>query len=117
VCGMLIRSPPSTIASVAVAIESALGYRYRHVWTATLPLAALLVERLGGAAGVLLPGLLASLGEMAAVREKASWPALQATLGTVLRIMGPERVLAAMPLNLEVSQPGKTAVHPHPCRC
>jgi hypothetical protein len=78
--GMLTCSPPSTIASVAVAIESALGYRYRHVWTATLPLAALLVERLGGAAGVLLPGLLASLGEMAAVREKASWPALQVSV-------------------------------------
>ena len=30
-------------------------------------------------------------------------PALQATLGTVLRVMGPERVLAAMPLNLEAA--------------
>jgi hypothetical protein len=31
------------------------------------------VRRLGGAAGALLPELLAALGEMAAVREKASW--------------------------------------------
>jgi hypothetical protein len=38
-------APPSTLASVAVAIESSLGYRYRAVWPATLPLAALLVER------------------------------------------------------------------------
>jgi uncharacterized membrane protein YraQ (UPF0718 family) len=54
-----------------VAVESALGYRFRHVWSQTLPIAATLVERLGPASSVLLSGILTVLAEMAALREQA----------------------------------------------
>ncbi|KAK3283791.1 hypothetical protein CYMTET_8532 [Cymbomonas tetramitiformis] len=89
------------LQSVVVAVEAALGYRYRAAWPSVLPVASTLVERLGALSGMLLGGVLTALGELASAREPSSWPAVQTTFGVILRVMGPEHVLAALPLNLE----------------
>ena len=63
------------------------------------------MERLGPTSAIVVPGLLQALGEMANAREPSSWQALTATLGVLLRVAGPERVLSALPLNLQVNVP------------
>ena len=94
------RAAPAPLASVVSAAESMLGYRFRELWPVVLPVIAVFFERLGAAAGALLPGALAALAQMAAAQELSCRPALLATLGAAVRSAGPERVLAVLPLQL-----------------
>jgi ribosomal RNA-processing protein 12 len=97
------RAAPTPLSSIVAAVESMLGYRYREAWPAVLPVLAVLFERLGPAAGALLPGALSALAEMATATELSCRPALLATLGAALRSAGPERVLAVLPLQLDAA--------------
>ena len=91
------RPPP--LALCAASLESALGVRYQAAWPAALPVAAVMFERLGPAAGVVLAGTLTAMGEMAAAPGLSCRPALLLALGAALRHAGPERVMQVLPVD------------------
>jgi ribosomal RNA-processing protein 12 len=94
------RPPP--VVGVANALKASLGFRYRAAWPAALPVVAAAFDRLGAAAGPILGGCLEALGEMGAHAEGLACRAqLSATLSAAVRALGPEQVLAVLPLRLE----------------
>ena len=94
------RPPP--VVGVANALKASLGFRYRAAWPAALPVVATAFDRLGAAAGPILDGCLEALGEMGAHAEGLACRAqLSATLSAAVRALGPEQVLAVLPLRLE----------------
>lgn len=93
--------PPPAIG-VATALRQSLGFRYRAAWPVALPVVATAFDRLGAAGGPILGGCLKALGEMGAHAEGLQCRTqLSATLGAAVRALGPEQVLAVLPLRLE----------------
>ena len=94
------RPPP--VVGVAGALRASLGFRYRAAWPVALPVVAAAFDRLGAAAGPLLGGCLEALGEMGAHAEGLQCRAqLQLCLAAAVKALGPEQVLAVLPLRLE----------------
>ena len=94
------RPPP--VIGVAAALKASLGFRYRAAWPVSLPVVAAAFERLGAAAGAILGGCLEALGEMGAHAEGLACRAqLTQCLAAAVKALGPEQVLAVLPLRLE----------------
>ena len=94
------RPPP--VIGVASALKASLGFRYRAAWPVSLPVVAAAFERLGAAAGAILGGCLEALGEMGAHAEGLACRAqLTQCLAAAVKALGPEQVLAVLPLRLE----------------
>ena len=94
------RPPP--VIGVATALKQSLGFRYRAAWPVALPVVAQAFDRLGAAAGPILGRCLEALGEMGAHAEGLQCRAqLSACLSAAVRALGPEQVLAVLPLRLE----------------
>ena len=94
------RPPP--VVGVANALKASLGFRYRAAWPVALPVVAAAFDRLGAASGAILGGCIEALGEMGAHAEGlACRGQLTLCIGAAVRALGPEQVLAVLPLRLE----------------
>ncbi|KAL4855011.1 RRP12-like protein [Chlorella vulgaris] len=100
---------PPPLLSVLAALEASLGAHYQDAWGACLPVCAEMIEKLGGVGAPLATGLLEQIGELCAGGDDAAAAgavddslllAAQDALGAATRALGPETVLAALPLNL-----------------
>lgn len=95
-------SKPTTLMSVASSIESAIGFRYRGAWAVSIPVATCAFMRLGPASGPILAGTLNALGEMGEhASELMCKQQLQDCITAAIQAIGPEQVLASLPLKLE----------------
>ena len=95
-------SKPTTLMSVASSIESAIGFRYRGAWAVSIPVATCAFIRLGPASGPILAGTLNALGEMGEhASELMCKQQLQDCITAAIQAIGPEQVLASLPLKLE----------------
>lgn len=95
-------SKPTTLMSVASSIESAIGFRYRGAWAVSIPVATCAFMRLGPASGPILAGTLNALGEMGEhASELMCKQQLQDCITVAIQAIGPEQVLASLPLKLE----------------
>jgi len=97
------QNAPTPMQSVCIALESLLGVRYREAWPAVFPVMEVAFERLGPAAGVMLPGALTSLAHLAAQPLDDYAFQLRAALGAAVRAAGAERVCAVLPLDLDAA--------------
>lgn len=95
-------SKPTTLMSVASSIESAIGFRYRGAWAVSIPVATCAFMRLGPASGPIMAGTLNALGEMGEhASELMCKQQLQDCITAAIQAIGPEQVLASLPLKLE----------------
>jgi len=93
---------PTALMSVASSIESAIGFRYRGAWSASIPIATVAFVRLGPASGPILQGTLNALGEMGEhASELMCKQQLQDCITAAIQAIGPEQVLQSLPLKLE----------------
>lgn len=93
---------PTALMSVASSIESAIGFRYRGAWSASIPIATVAFTRLGPASGPILQGTLNALGEMGEhASELMCKQQLQDCITAAIQAIGPEQVLQSLPLKLE----------------
>ncbi|PSC74246.1 ARM repeat superfamily [Micractinium conductrix] len=102
-------APP--LLSVLACLEGSLGAHYQEAWDACLPVCAEMIEKLGAGGAPLAAGLLERIGELCAGGDEAAGEeqpvddalllAAQDALGAALRSLGPETVLATLPLNLQ----------------
>mmetsp|Transcript_28919 Transcript_28919/g.94534 ORF Transcript_28919/g.94534 Transcript_28919/m.94534 type:complete len:1369 (-) Transcript_28919:1378-5484(-) len=93
------RGAKTPIERVILAVESGLGHRYRDAWAVMLPVVAVLFERMGLPSCALLRGVLGALGEMGAARDLPCAVQLQQALGSAVRTVGVEQVVAVLPLD------------------
>ncbi|PRW60392.1 ARM repeat superfamily [Chlorella sorokiniana] len=102
---------PPPLLSVLAALEGSLGPHYQDAWDACLPVCAEMIERLGAQGAPLAGGLLERIGELCAGGDEAAAASggaiddalllvAQNALGQAMQALGPEAVLAALPLNL-----------------
>jgi ribosomal RNA-processing protein 12 len=91
------------LQAVCASLEELLGVRFQEAWPVTLPVLECAFERLGPAAGALLPRALAALSHLAAQPLDGCGPQLRAALGAAVRAAGAERVCATLPLDLGVA--------------
>ena len=91
---------PTPLQAVCASLEELLGVRFQKAWPVTLPVLECAFERLGPAAGALLPTALAALSHLAAQPLDGCGPQLRAALGAAVRAAGAERVCATLPLDL-----------------
>ena len=95
-------SKPTTLMSVASSIESAIGFRYRGAWAVSIPVATCAFMRLGPVSGPIMAGTLNALGEMGEhASELMCKQQLQDCITAAIQAIGPEQVLASLPLKLE----------------
>jgi len=93
---------PPVILSIASSIEDAIGFRYRGVWSMSIPVATVAFVRLGPASGPILAGALNALGEMGEhASELMCKQQLQDCFTAAIQAIGPEQVLQSLPLKLE----------------
>ena len=94
------RPPP--VVGVANALKASLGFRYPRSMARGAPVVAAAFDRLGAASGAILGGCIEALGEMGAHAEGlACRGQLTRCIGAAVRALGPEQVLAVLPLRLE----------------
>ncbi|KAK9818389.1 hypothetical protein WJX72_011834 [[Myrmecia] bisecta] len=116
----LVGMPAGTLSplqSIAAAVASALGAQHESAWPHALPVVGELFDKLGRPGAPLAEGLLLRLGELCAGAAEAEEdesaataecaPAAAAAIGCALRSLGPEAVLAVLPLNLQEGLDGQ----------
>ena len=91
------------IERICVSVESSLGYQYRASWDMSLHVVTALFDKLGESSAILMASIVINLGDLQNLPDDnmARRKQLQATLGSAVAAMGPEKILAILPLEMD----------------
>jgi ribosomal RNA-processing protein 12 len=91
------------IERICASVETSLGYQYRASWDMSLHVVTALFDKLGESSAILMASIVINLGDLQNLPDDdmARRKQLQATLGSAVAAMGPEKILAILPLEMD----------------
>lgn len=91
------------IERICVSVESSLGYQYSTSWDMSLHVVAALFDKLGESSAILMASTVTTLGDLQNLPDDdmACRKQLHATLGSAVAAMGPDKLLAMLPLEMD----------------
>ncbi|KAK7203887.1 NUC173 domain-containing protein [Myxozyma melibiosi] len=103
----LAKSTKQTLAAIAATANSFLSVKYQTVWRDVFTILTALFDAFGFVADPYLIDILVTVGELRTGGEFEGRAEADEVIGAAIRALGPEKVLAILPLNLESPGPGK----------